>query len=203
MYVNCNLCIATYCCRYEHPRTGSCGLGRLDENFWKTEFGVDAVAAMPDVYPEFNSSCGRCYEIKCRGIQAISADGSVNLNRYDACFDTSKSVVIKIVDTCPCHGNEQWCCGDTNGETPSDKFTRTRLSDGRYRTSFMHLVRMCVFSAPMDAQIHVHVCIIMGTICAGFIQMGIREISISWCWNHRIACETSPMCEEVPRTLSK
>ena len=35
-----------------------------------------------------------------------SADGSVDLDRRDACYDTSKRIVIKIVDTCPCQGNE-------------------------------------------------------------------------------------------------
>jgi hypothetical protein len=49
-----------------------------------------AVAAMPDVFPDYAGSCGRCYEIKCRGIQAVAADGSVNLDRQDACYDTSK-----------------------------------------------------------------------------------------------------------------
>ncbi|GAB4824145.1 hypothetical protein N2152v2_011191 [Parachlorella kessleri] len=93
---------------FEHPWTGSCGYGKLDGY----QFGYDAVAAMPDVFRDYNTSCGRCYEVKCRGIQAISADGSVNLDRQDACYDTSKSIVIKIVDTCPCHGNEKWCCGD-------------------------------------------------------------------------------------------
>lgn len=70
------------------------------------------MAAMPDVMADYGGSCGRCYEVKCRGIQAISADGVVNLPRYDACYNTSKSIVVKIVDTCPCNGNEKWCCGD-------------------------------------------------------------------------------------------
>lgn len=35
-----------------------------------------------------------------------SADGSVDLDRRNACYDTSKRIVIKIVDTCPCQGNE-------------------------------------------------------------------------------------------------
>lgn len=53
--------------RFEHPHTGSCGYGRLDGY----AFGADAVAAMPDVNPDWKAgSCGRCYELKCRGIQA-------------------------------------------------------------------------------------------------------------------------------------
>jgi len=60
----------------------------------------------------YASSCGRCFEIKCRGTQITSGDGSVNTDRSNACFDENKSVIIKIVDTCPCNGNEKWCCGD-------------------------------------------------------------------------------------------
>ena len=53
--------------RFEHPHTGSCGYGRLDGY----AFGTDAVAAMPDVNPDWKAgSCGRCYELKCRGIRA-------------------------------------------------------------------------------------------------------------------------------------
>ncbi|KAI3438388.1 hypothetical protein D9Q98_000820 [Chlorella vulgaris] len=94
---------------YEHPYTGSCGYGRLDPY----EFGADAVAAMPDASPQFPGSCGRCYEVRCRGIQARSADGSVNLDRSNACYDTVSRIVVKVVDTCPCVGNEKWCCGDS------------------------------------------------------------------------------------------
>jgi hypothetical protein len=70
------------------------------------------VAALPDTFDGYPGSCGRCYELKCRGIQAVAADGSVDLPRFDACSDESKSIVIKVVDTCPCVGNEKWCCGD-------------------------------------------------------------------------------------------
>lgn len=38
--------------------------------------------------------------MRCRGIQAISADGVVNLDRHDACYDTTKSIIVKITDTC-------------------------------------------------------------------------------------------------------
>ncbi|PRW57356.1 sorting nexin 2B [Chlorella sorokiniana] len=115
---------------FEHPYTGSCGYGRLDGY----AFGPDAVAAMPDVNPDWKAgSCGRCYELKCRGIQARSADGSVDLDRSDACYDTSKRIIIKIVDTCPCQGNEasgaggwKWCCGDAG-------LVHFDLSDGAFR----------------------------------------------------------------------
>jgi hypothetical protein len=93
---------------YSSPWVGGCGYGHLDNYPFKS----NAIAAMPDVMPEYPGSCGRCFEIKCRGIQAISADGSVNLNRMNACYDTNKTIVIKITDTCPCDGNQKWCCGD-------------------------------------------------------------------------------------------
>ena len=86
---------------------------------------------MPDVFPDYRGSCGRCYEIKCRGIQAISADGSVNLDRSDACLDTTTSIIIKIVDTCPCNGNEKWCCGDMPHFDLSDRaFQRVSRREG-------------------------------------------------------------------------
>lgn len=46
---------------------------------------------------DFTLASRRCYEVKCRGIQAISAEGSVNLDRHDVCYDTGKSIIIKIV----------------------------------------------------------------------------------------------------------
>jgi Lytic transglycolase len=60
----------------------------------------------------YASSCGQCFEIKCRPTQVISGDGTVNVDRSTACKDENKSIIIKIVDTCPCNGNEKWCCGD-------------------------------------------------------------------------------------------
>lgn len=64
---------------------------------------------MPDASAQYPGSCGRCYEVKCRGIQARSADGSVDLDRRDACHDTTTRIFVKVVDTCPCVGNEKWC----------------------------------------------------------------------------------------------
>lgn len=96
---------------FEHPHTGSCGYGKLDAY----AFGADAVAALPDTFlPDYNTSCGRCYELRCRGIFAVAADGSERWDRSDACHPnaTQQSIVIKVVDTCPCKGNEKWCCGD-------------------------------------------------------------------------------------------
>jgi hypothetical protein len=66
---------------------------------------------MPDASDQYPGSCGRCYEVKCRGIRARSADGSVDLDRSDACHDTTTRIHVKVVDTCPCVGNEKWCVG--------------------------------------------------------------------------------------------
>ena len=59
----------------------------------------------------YNSSCGRCFEIKCRNAQVTDSAG-VSLDRSTACIDENKSIIIKIVDTCPRNGNERWCSGD-------------------------------------------------------------------------------------------
>lgn len=98
---------------YNHPGQGSCGYGKLQGvEGYKANFGIDSVAALPDVHPDFRGSCGLCYEVKCRGIRAISSSGQVNLPREDACYNESMSIIVKVVDTCPCSGNEEWCCGD-------------------------------------------------------------------------------------------
>lgn len=39
------------------------------------------------------------------------------MGRSTACYDPEKSVVVKIVDSCPCvhqnfYSNQRWCCGD-------------------------------------------------------------------------------------------
>ena len=49
------------------PPCTPCAAGKLEGY---SSFGRDAVAAMPDVAADYAGSCGRCYEIKCRGIQA-------------------------------------------------------------------------------------------------------------------------------------
>jgi hypothetical protein len=61
----------------------------------------------------YGSSCGQCIQLKCRPAEVTDADGNV-LDRSSACIDDNKSIVIKTVDTCPCQGNERWCCGDEN-----------------------------------------------------------------------------------------
>ncbi|GLC43203.1 hypothetical protein PLESTM_001442200 [Pleodorina starrii] len=98
------------------------------------------VGAWPDVMEGFASSCGKCYEIKCRNADFSDGNGEY-LQRSNACYDESKSVIITIVDACPCHyprhfsrpvtkappptasfscscsnshSNRRWCCGDMN-----------------------------------------------------------------------------------------
>lgn len=46
-------------------------------------------------------SCGRCYELKCNPSTFKDGYGSP-LNRTDACYDPDASVVVTIVDACPC-----------------------------------------------------------------------------------------------------
>ncbi|GMH39372.1 hypothetical protein BSKO_07270 [Bryopsis sp. KO-2023] len=92
---------------------GSCGYGDI----WEDEpLGWD-VAALPDVHYEFAGSCGKCYEVACNPMGFNDNYGN-HLDRNNVCQDSSKSVVVKITDTCPCnyatnsYSNKRWCCGD-------------------------------------------------------------------------------------------
>ena len=58
------------------------------------------------------------YEVACRN--AAFTDGyGASIERNDACRDESQSVVVKVVDNCPCSypgnafSNKRWCCGDS------------------------------------------------------------------------------------------
>jgi hypothetical protein len=75
------------------------------------------VAALSDYSEEFEDSCGRCYELRCTN--EIITDGyGQEINRSNACYDTDKSIVVRIVDACPCVyptnkiSNSRWCCND-------------------------------------------------------------------------------------------
>jgi hypothetical protein len=93
--------------------TGSCMFGYLDETAgtgWDT-------AAISDAAWDYSGSCGKCKEVKCKATGFRDGYGQW-LDRKDACFDTSASVVVTITDTCPCsypgnyYSNKRWCCGD-------------------------------------------------------------------------------------------
>ncbi|KAF6265353.1 hypothetical protein COO60DRAFT_1689872 [Scenedesmus sp. NREL 46B-D3] len=60
--------------------------------------------AWPDSMPGF-PNCGSCWEVSCVDSDFSDGFGST-LQRSSACYDTSRSVVIQIVD--------RWCCGDMN-----------------------------------------------------------------------------------------
>ena len=62
-----------------------------------TRLHCNTVALLPT-----QSALHRC-SLPC---PPCSADGAVDLDRSDACYDTTTRVVVKIVDTCPCKGNE-------------------------------------------------------------------------------------------------
>ena len=75
------------------------------------------MAAIADASSEFGGSCGRCYEVKCRNSNFKDGYGK-DMERSSACFDESKSIVVRTVDACPCnypgnaYSNSRWCCGD-------------------------------------------------------------------------------------------
>lgn len=78
--------------------------------------GWDA-GAMDDQNPEFIGSCGRCYEVRCDPV--VFQDGyGASIDRTSVCYDPEASVVITVVDACPCsypgnyYSNKRWCCGD-------------------------------------------------------------------------------------------
>eukprot|EP00878_Enallax_costatus_P000654 GHUV01000760.1.p1 GENE.GHUV01000760.1~~GHUV01000760.1.p1 ORF type:complete len:218 (+),score=35.21 GHUV01000760.1:224-877(+) len=93
--------------------TGSCGYGYLDEN---AGTGWD-VAALADAAWDYSNSCGKCKEVKCKNMWFKDGYGQ-QLDRSNVCFDQAASVVVTIVDTCPCsypgnyYSNKRWCCGD-------------------------------------------------------------------------------------------
>eukprot|EP01025_Chloroclados_australasicus_P068414 TRINITY_DN94_c0_g1_i4.p4 TRINITY_DN94_c0_g1~~TRINITY_DN94_c0_g1_i4.p4 ORF type:complete len:192 (+),score=8.79 TRINITY_DN94_c0_g1_i4:235-810(+) len=92
---------------------GSCGYGYICEN---QGTGWD-VAALPDVHYEYSGSCGRCYEVKCHPMNFNDGYGQV-LDRSTQCHNAEESLVVTVVDTCPCnyannlYSNKRWCCGD-------------------------------------------------------------------------------------------
>ncbi|KIZ06273.1 hypothetical protein MNEG_1676 [Monoraphidium neglectum] len=71
---------------------------------WKS--GVRGLTQAKD----YSGSCGKCKEVRCKHFNF--KDGS------STCYDTTASVVVMVVDTCPCYyptnyfSNKRWCCGD-------------------------------------------------------------------------------------------
>ena len=93
---------------------GSCGFKYQRPDVYP---GVD-VAALSDAHPsEYLNSCGRCYEVKCAPLEVTDGYGQT-IDRQSACYNSSQSVVVKIVDSCDCiypsnsYSNRRWCCGD-------------------------------------------------------------------------------------------
>ncbi|GFR49513.1 hypothetical protein Agub_g11554 [Astrephomene gubernaculifera] len=75
------------------------------------------VAALTDVISEYPDSCGLCYEVACDSTWTSDNYGS-SFDRTASCYDTDASLVVRIVDVCPCqypsnaYNNKRWCCGD-------------------------------------------------------------------------------------------
>ncbi|GBF90955.1 hypothetical protein Rsub_03810 [Raphidocelis subcapitata] len=92
---------------YDDNTQGSCRYGTKIPSMY---------AAWPDVQEGFGASCGRCLEVAC--IDSTFNDGyGKYMDRSSACYDQKRSVVVKIVDSCPCihqnaYSNRRWCCGD-------------------------------------------------------------------------------------------
>ncbi|GMH35768.1 hypothetical protein BSKO_03636 [Bryopsis sp. KO-2023] len=94
---------------YDAIHHGSCGYGGVDPN---VGLGMN-IAAMPDVHPDHKGSCGQCYEVKCHPMDMYDRYGSeLKRSMPNVCKDPNMSIVVKIIDTCPCDHNHQWCCGD-------------------------------------------------------------------------------------------
>ena len=75
------------------------------------------MAAFADVMEENIDSCGLCYEVKCDPTFTSSIYNE-NFDRRGTCYNPNASVVVRIVDVCPCnyppnaYANKRWCCGD-------------------------------------------------------------------------------------------
>jgi len=54
-------------------------------------------AAWPDTLDGFKGSCGKCLEVACENKDFFDNYGGWQ-QRSSACYDTSRTVVVKIVD---------------------------------------------------------------------------------------------------------
>ena len=59
-------------------------------------------AAWPDTMDGFSGSCGRCVEVACVNKDFADSFGQWQ-QRSNACYDESRTVVVKIVDRCVPH----------------------------------------------------------------------------------------------------
>lgn len=93
---------------------GSCGFGQIDKD--KDPLGWDVVA-VPDVSPDYAGSCGTCFELMCDPSSFTDGYGQ-SMDRSSACIDSTKSVIARVVDTCPCvypdnaFSNKRWQVAD-------------------------------------------------------------------------------------------
>ena len=77
--------------------------------------GYDVIA-ISDLSAEFAKSCGACYEVRCR--EEAYTDGKGNSYDGQVCHNTTESLVVRVVDACPCnypnnaYSNQRWCCQD-------------------------------------------------------------------------------------------
>lgn len=59
------------------------------------------------------------------------------LDRQGACYDSSKSMVVTVTDTCPCHypanfySNKRWCCMDMD-HLDISVYTYDKLADRKW-----------------------------------------------------------------------
>jgi hypothetical protein len=72
------------------PAQGSCHYGTNIPELY---------AAWPDTLDGFEGSCGRCLEVACRNVDFHDGYGAVQ-QRSGACYDETRSIVVKIVDRC-------------------------------------------------------------------------------------------------------
>ncbi|KAG1666102.1 hypothetical protein FOA52_010892 [Chlamydomonas sp. UWO 241] len=88
---------------------GSCGYYYLDAD---VATGWD-IAALGDSNWGYNGQCGICFEVACSNMAFTDGYGSY-LDRNDACYDSSASVVVQITDSCQCkypsnaYSNKRW-----------------------------------------------------------------------------------------------
>eukprot|EP00775_Hariotina_reticulata_P013960 gene13960-14074_t len=130
---------------------GSCGYTDVTPNGPKLSMAKELYAAAADANADYAGSCGRCYEVRCktgvpqnngRPIQVsdlkyyrpylipddAGRDWPGNPYLEDdlffvRCWDDSKSVKVKISDSCQCKyfikysgevRTQNWCCGGNN-----------------------------------------------------------------------------------------